>query len=1024
MAQFKNGNILSLTLKNFQTFTDQKFTFGPSLNFIAAPNGSGKSSIANGMAFIFNGNAKTIGKNKNVCEFIKFGHNKCDVEAEVFYKGEIVHLKRTITPRTNQYFLRNMVVTLKDYSSFIQQINIDVNNLCSFLPQERVGEFCKMDGINLLSETLKSSGIDLDKIKDNYLEGEQISQALDILIKERSLVAESLSLLQKNAIKFQEKEALIERKNRLMCKRDRIEFERLKADYIEIKKRLQATSLRIQDLNSEIQFLSSKITEEEGREEYRKHKQSIDILKSQNFQIQEIENLIRNKVLQLNLLKVDQDKVFERKNSNELEIEENERLLKEQESEFKECKNLFKEKIRNFKRKMENIAGNEEVKHMKEPENVEELSKIIPSFKELDSQIQDQGFIISQISTVSSNIQHQVEELENQKKLHSGQESMRLEAFKKYHLDSYKAVLWLRENRNKFSGEILEPSYLHINIDKEYTDYVETFLSYQALTSFIVMNEDDFLTLARILKDEQSLAINIAMHSPSNVSRISQFELDKFGFDGVVNDFIVCRPEYIDFFNNHGSFNTIPISKNEIKEERVYESIPNIRRMAVNNRYSEVKRSSYDNDYVILTNKIKPKGLFNYPAFDTQKADEKLKELNRQREINRQKFSKTLEIKEALIQKKNALKAECDISEIQQLSYKLEKFQRNAKFYTSKVCDLKKFDDTILLKEIADKMNDVDKEISHVSNTLEILLGIDNIPAFDLKKIKDLSLDLDNFKRRLVYGEQTKKEEEESYNSLIQPKNSLKKTLEELKVKIRSFSSQGSFDDLPDVVLELETEIDMIDKKLHFANSTGFDEEEYKAKELRLQSLDTDIGILKKQKETSIDFLEKRKKDLETEINGFLEPIKRVFSKMFERFGFQGKLELDTSEKNWQLKILVKFRENETLQQLSSFRQSGGEKSLTTVLFLLSLLQCQNTAFSLVDEINQGMDPTNEKIVFEIIKEMGINTQFFVITPKMLEHMEFSQDSKAIIIYGGPGLKSGFEDYFNLFIKQNYEEIL
>ena len=138
---------------------------------------------------------------------------------------------------------------------------------------------------------------------------------------------------------------------------------------------------------------------------------------------------------------------------------------------------------------------------------------------------------------------------------------------------------------------------------------------------------------------------------------------------------------------------------------------------------------------------------------------------------------------------------------------------------------------------------------------------------------------------------------------------------------------------------------------------------------------------------------------------------------MFLRFGFQGKLELDTTGKDWELKILVKFRKNETLQQLSSYRQSGGEKSLTTVLFLLSLQQCQETAFRLVDEINQGMDSTNERIVFEIIKELGVNSQFFVITPKMLDEVEFSEETKVIILFGGTGITKDIENYTNKMYK-------
>lgn len=55
----------------------------------------------------------------------------------------------------------------------------------------------------------------------------------------------------------------------------------------------------------------------------------------------------------------------------------------------------------------------------------------------------------------------------------------------------------------------------------------------------------------------------------------------------------------------------------------------------------------------------------------------------------------------------------------------------------------------------------------------------------------------------------------------------------------------------------------------------------------------------------------------------------------------------------WTLDILVKFRSSEKLQQLTAQRQSGGERSLATILYLMSLTEYARAPFSLVDEINQ-----------------------------------------------------------------------
>lgn len=73
----------------------------------------------------------------------------------------------------------------------------------------------------------------------------------------------------------------------------------------------------------------------------------------------------------------------------------------------------------------------------------------------------------------------------------------------------------------------------------------------------------------------------------------------------------------------------------------------------------------------------------------------------------------------------------------------------------------------------------------------------------------------------------------------------------------------------------------------------------------------------------------------------------------------------------WGIDILVKFRDTEALQLLTGQRQSGGvsrasrraeqqradfqrqERSLSTILYLMSLTELSRSPFSLVDEINQ-----------------------------------------------------------------------
>ena len=53
------------------------------------------------------------------------------------------------------------------------------------------------------------------------------------------------------------------------------------------------------------------------------------------------------------------------------------------------------------------------------------------------------------------------------------------------------------------------------------------------------------------------------------------------------------------------------------------------------------------------------------------------------------------------------------------------------------------------------------------------------------------------------------------------------------------------------------------------------------------------------------------------------------------------------------VRIKVKYRDAEQLRELNMHHQSGGERSVATVLYLLALQELAKCPFRCVDEINQ-----------------------------------------------------------------------
>ena len=103
--------------------------------------------------------------------------------------------------------------------------------------------------------------------------------------------------------------------------------------------------------------------------------------------------------------------------------------------------------------------------------------------------------------------------------------------------------------------------------------------------------------------------------------------------------------------------------------------------------------------------------------------------------------------------------------------------------------------------------------------------------------------------------------------------------------------------------------------------------------------------------------------------------------------------------KDWGVEILVKFREASSLQVLSAQTHSGGERSVSTIMYLMGLQNLMASPFRCVDEINQGLDERNERLVFKRIVENSTipasassNSdhcgQYFLITPKLLPNLD------------------------------------
>ena len=180
MSNFSHGAVVSLKLTNFMQFGYVEFSPGPSLNVIIGPNGSGKSSVVNGIALALGAKTAVLGRADHIVDFIRMGCDEAELEIEIYNaqaEEENYVIKRKIERLEERHSLKAMgkhskwwindeSVKEKDVLQLAKDLNIQTDNLCQFLPQDKVHDFSKMSPKDLLNKTVEAVG-DREIVEDH-----------------------------------------------------------------------------------------------------------------------------------------------------------------------------------------------------------------------------------------------------------------------------------------------------------------------------------------------------------------------------------------------------------------------------------------------------------------------------------------------------------------------------------------------------------------------------------------------------------------------------------------------------------------------------------------------------------------------------------------------------------------------------------------------------------------------------------------------------------------------------------------
>ncbi|XP_031437690.1 structural maintenance of chromosomes protein 6-like [Clupea harengus] len=220
------GIVESITLKNFMCHAHLgPFTFGPNVNFVVGNNGSGKSAVLTALIVALGGNAQTTNRGSSLKCFVKEGESSAEVSITLrnrgndAFKPQVYGQAITLDLRISSEGLRTYKLRSKtgqlisskkeELISLLDYFNVQVDNPVSILTQEMSKHFLHSKGETdkykffMKATQLEQMNEDYDYIiktqaltQNTVDQHEEISEELKRTLKEKEERYKSLASLE------------------------------------------------------------------------------------------------------------------------------------------------------------------------------------------------------------------------------------------------------------------------------------------------------------------------------------------------------------------------------------------------------------------------------------------------------------------------------------------------------------------------------------------------------------------------------------------------------------------------------------------------------------------------------------------------------------------------------------------------------------------------------------------------------------------------------------------------------------